>query len=69
LQFPTCANIVGDAAAVTTMTDAAWTSTKAAATATTRREEGFFIVLNTKSGGHAYRKTATVLGPNRRATT
>jgi len=65
VRFPAYANIVADAAVVT-MTDAVWTSAKGAAT--TRREEGFFIVLNTKSGGHAYRKTATVLGPSRRGT-
>jgi len=63
VEFPTYADIVG-AAAVRTMTDAAWTSTKNAATATTRREEGFFIVLDTNSGKETYDKTATVLGPS-----
>jgi hypothetical protein len=63
VEFPTYADIVG-AAAVQTMTDAAWTSTKAAATATTRREEGFFILLDTNSGKEQYDKSATVLGPS-----
>jgi hypothetical protein len=62
VQFPAYADIVG-AAEVVTFTDAAWTSTKNAANATTRREEGFFILLNTSAASEKYEKTATVLGP------
>ena len=41
--------------------DAAWASTMAAATATSRREEGFWVWLNTGAGG-GYRTGDTVVG-------
>ncbi len=63
VAFPAYADVVGSAD-VRTMTDNAWTSTKNAATATTRREEGFFILLNTNSGVEKYQASATVLGPS-----
>lgn len=49
-QFPDYSTIVGNPA-VSSATDAAWTSTKNTTTLTSRREEGFWIRLNTTGSG------------------
>lgn len=59
-QFPSYSDIVGDGD-VQTATDNAWSETKAATTTTSRREEGFWIRLNTTSG--KYEVTSTIIGP------
>ncbi|MBM3744502.1 MAG: DUF4157 domain-containing protein [Acidobacteria bacterium] len=59
VTFPSYSEIVADAD-VQTRTDAAWANTEAAANAAGRREEGFWIRLNT--GTQAYEFTATVTG-------
>jgi hypothetical protein len=61
VQFPDYATIVANAK-VQQFTDASWASTKAAATATGRREEGYWIRLNTAGNG-TYSHTATIFGP------
>jgi hypothetical protein len=61
-QFPSYSSIVGDAD-VSSRTNTAWSNTKNATTATSRREEGFWIRLNTAGNGK-YEFTATVLGPS-----
>jgi hypothetical protein len=63
-SFPTYAQIVGDAAAVTAM-DAAWTSTKSATTRTSRREQGFWIKQNVGTGRLEFAPTfvGTSVGP------
>jgi hypothetical protein len=62
VQFPTYAQIVGDATAKSAM-DSEWTGTLADCTETPnqRRERGYWIRLNTKD--NAYEHTATVLAP------
>jgi glycosyltransferase involved in cell wall biosynthesis len=61
VQFPAFSDVVGNAD-VQAATDASWASTKAATTPTTRREEGFWIQIDTTAVTR-YRRTATVLGP------
>lgn len=61
-RFPNYSAIVGDST-VSTQTSNAWTNTLNATTATTRREEGFWIRLNTTGTG-TYEFTATIPGPN-----
>jgi GT2 family glycosyltransferase len=61
VQFPAYSDVVGNAD-VQTATDASWASTKAATTPTTRREEGFWIQIDTTAATR-YTHTATVLGP------
>jgi hypothetical protein len=63
-KFPSYSAIVADAD-VQSATDAAWSSTKAATTATARREEGFWIRLNTKDGKYEFAGhfTGTPVGP------
>ncbi|HLX64570.1 MAG TPA: hypothetical protein VKX17_25075 [Planctomycetota bacterium] len=63
VQFPSYADIVGDAG-VKAHCDAAWADTKAAATATKRHEEAFYILLNTTGPTTGYTFTATKLGPD-----
>jgi hypothetical protein len=60
VRFPSYNTIVANAG-VQAATDAAWGNTLAATTPTTRREEGFWIRLNTATG--VYEFTATVTGP------
>ncbi len=57
--FPTFNQIVADRD-VQTQTDRAWRNTEAAATPASRREEGFWIRLNTKT--NRYEFTPTILG-------
>lgn len=59
-KFPSYSEIVSDSA-VQTATDAAWASTEAATTKTSRREEGFWIRLNTAS--KKYEFTNHFIGP------
>lgn len=61
VQFPAYGTITGNAT-VQQVTNTAWRNTKQAANATSRREEGFWIRLNTTNG--TYAKTATILGPS-----
>lgn len=60
VQFPSFAEITADASVIA-FTDASWQSTLAATTPTTRREEGFWIQLDTSTG--TYKHTAKILGP------
>lgn len=60
VRFPDYATIVSDANVIA-QTDTAWANTKAATTAASRREEGFWIRLNTATCRYEF--TATVLGP------
>jgi hypothetical protein len=62
VRFPSFADISGDAT-VSAQCNTAWTNTKAAANAATRREEGFWILLDTNSGQEKYTFTATQTGP------
>ena len=62
VRFPAYAGIVADAG-VQARTDQAWQSTLAAATPTSRREEGFWIRINTEAGSAGCEFTATVTGP------
>jgi hypothetical protein len=59
-KFPSYSEIVADTD-VQTKVNAAWASTEAAATAVGRREEGFWIRLNT--GTKKFEFTSTTLGP------
>ncbi len=63
-KFPSYSQIVGDSD-VQTATDAAWASTEAAATAAGRREEGFWIRLNTATTKYEFTQhfTGPVVGP------
>jgi hypothetical protein len=63
-KFPSFSEIVADAD-VQTATDAAWASTKAATSAASRREEGFWIRLNTKDTKYEFAGhfTGTPVGP------
>lgn len=63
VQFPAYADIVANATVVS-LTDTAWTNTKNAANATSRREEGFFILLDTNAGAERYTQSPTVIGPS-----
>jgi hypothetical protein len=60
MQFPAYSDVVGNAD-VQAATDASWASTKAATTPTARREEGFWIQIDTTAVTRYH--TATVLGP------
>jgi hypothetical protein len=60
VQFPSFDDVVANAD-VQKFTDASWKSTLAATTKTKRREEGFWIQLDTKTGKFTH--TAKVLGP------
>lgn len=60
-QFPDYATITASATAAT-RTNTAWSSTKSATTAMGRREEGFWIRLNTAGTG-TYEFSATFYGP------
>jgi hypothetical protein len=59
-QFPSYAEIVANTAVVQ-HTDQAWSNTLAATTPTGRREEGFWIQVNTQT--RLYEFTQTILGP------
>lgn len=56
--FPSYSQIVADSD-VQAATDAAWANTEAAATAAARREEGFWIRLNTGTGDYEFTPTVT----------
>jgi Domain of unknown function (DUF4157) len=60
-MFPSYREIVADGDVQAAITGA-WASTEAAATAASRREEGFWIRLNTQT--KKYEFTGTVLGPS-----
>ncbi|MEZ4269588.1 MAG: hypothetical protein R3F39_24785 [Myxococcota bacterium] len=61
VQFPTYSTIVGNGT-VSAACDAAWAETKAATTAESRREQAFWVRLDTSSG--SYSTTATIVGPS-----
>lgn len=63
-RFPSYRQIVADVA-VQTATDAAWQSTEAAANAAGRREEGFWIRLNTSNSQYSFTNhfTGPTVGP------
>jgi hypothetical protein len=58
-QFPSAARILTGTGVQARM-DQAWTDTKNATTATTRREEGYYITLNTDTGNYGI--TAHTIG-------
>lgn len=60
VEFPTYSTIVGNGT-VSAACSAAWTETKNATTATGRREQAFWVQLNTSNG--AYSTTGAVTGP------
>lgn len=60
-KFPSYREIVGDTDVQTAITSA-WSNTETAANATSRREEGFWIRLNTGTGKYEF--TSTILGPS-----
>jgi hypothetical protein len=62
VRFPAANDIKGAATCVAAF-DASWTSTKASATATQRREEAFWVQLNTNSNKEDYELTTKVFGP------
>jgi hypothetical protein len=61
VRFPSYSRIVANAT-VRSATRGAWRNTLAATTPTTRREEGFWIRINTAGSG-AYQVTSTSTGP------
>jgi hypothetical protein len=61
VRFPRYSRIVADAT-VASATRRAWRNTLAATTPTARREEGFWIRINTAGAG-AYQVTSTATGP------
>lgn len=63
VRFPSYSDITGDST-VSGACDAAWTQTKNATTETSRREQAFWVRLDT-SGSGTYSVTATIVGPTR----
>lgn len=63
VRFPSYSDIVANGT-VSTACTAAWTQTKNATTATSRREQAFWVRLDT-SGSGTYSVTSTIVGPTR----